>query len=135
MILSNLIQRLDFDAAIVGAGPAGSALAVALARRRLRVLLLERRASSAFRVGETLPPNVGTRLRRLGLWPSFLHLNPRPLYGVLTAWGDAHPEAHSYFSHPEGCGWVVDRAAFDQMMLRAAIDAGASFAPSTRLVG
>ncbi len=134
MILSNLIQRLDFDAAIVGAGPAGSALAAALASRQLRVLLLERRATPAFRVGETLPPNVGTRLRRLGLWSNFLCLNPRPSYGVLTAWGDADPEAHSYFGHPEGCGWVVDRAAFDQMMRRAAIDAGASFAPPTRLV-
>ncbi|MFM7346999.1 MAG: NAD(P)-binding protein [Tagaea sp.] len=63
----------DADAIVVGAGPAGAALARRLAGRA-RVLLLERpargedRPAAAWRIGESLPGAAATLLRRSGLY-------------------------------------------------------------------
>ncbi|HWO85501.1 MAG TPA: tryptophan 7-halogenase, partial [Stellaceae bacterium] len=60
------------DVAIVGAGPAGAALAVSLAvAHRLDVLVLEREAVPQFRIGETLPGAAAPLLRDLGLLAGF----------------------------------------------------------------
>lgn len=45
-----------WDVIIVGAGPAGAAIAITLAKFGQRVLLLEERVSPSFKLGESLPP-------------------------------------------------------------------------------
>lgn len=67
-----------FDAAVVGAGPAGSATARWLALQGWRVALLERTRFEAPRIGESLAPNVREPLCELGLWSEFLALVPLP---------------------------------------------------------
>lgn len=64
-----------FDVAVVGAGMVGSACAVGLARRGLRVVLIEERAPSPWRVGDdvdlrvvALAPSSVDVLRGLGVW-------------------------------------------------------------------
>ena len=53
--------------AIIGGGPAGSACALALARRGVRdVLLVEGGDQSRFQIGESIPPDSRPALRALG---------------------------------------------------------------------
>jgi flavin-dependent dehydrogenase len=119
--------QLDvFDAAVVGAGPAGSATARWLAQRGWRVALLERTRFEAPRIGESVAPNVQGSLRELGLWSEFLALAPLPSWGTCSLWGDAVRQSHSHLLNPYGCGWHVDRRAFDRMLARAAVTAGTS---------
>ena len=115
-----------FDAAVVGAGPAGSATARWLALQGWRVALLERTRFEVLRIGESLAPNVQEPLRELDLWSEFLALAPLPSWGTVSLWGDAAQQSHSHLLNPYGCGWHVDRLAFDHMLARAAAAAGAS---------
>src|SRR5690606_3988461 len=57
--------RDDYDVAIAGSGLGGSTLACILARRGLRVLLLEAGTHPRFAVGESLVPEFGARVRIL----------------------------------------------------------------------
>jgi flavin-dependent dehydrogenase len=125
----------ECDALVIGAGPAGATAARLLALAGRRVLLVERRREVAPRIGETLPPQTRTTLRRLGLWTNFLALEPRASPGNLSAWGSAAPSAADFIAHPHGCGWHLDRARFDQLLVRAARDAGATVQYDTRVTG
>jgi flavin-dependent dehydrogenase len=122
-----------FDVVIAGAGPAGSASAILLARRGLRVALLERSAFEVPRVGESLAPSVQPLLRELGVWDAFTRVPQLPAFGGSSVWGDAEPRAHSYLTSRFGCGFHVDRAAFDAMLAEAARAAGAELRSSTKL--
>ena len=114
-----------FDAAVIGAGPAGSATARWLALRGWCVAVLERTRFEAPRIGESLAPNVQEPLRELGLWSEFLALAPLPSWGTCSLWGEAAQQSHSHLLNPYGCAWHVDRRAFDQMLVRGAVAAGA----------
>jgi flavin-dependent dehydrogenase len=114
-----------FDVAVVGGGPAGSATARLLAQRGCRVALIERTRFTLPRVGESLPPAVQPLLVQLGVWQDFLALQPLPSYGTRSLWGSAEPEIHSHLTSRWGCGWHVDRLAFDRMLAQAAQKAGA----------
>jgi flavin-dependent dehydrogenase len=114
-----------FDIAIVGAGPAGSALALCLARAGARVALIERLRERLFRVGETLPPGVAARLQRLGIWDAFVASRPRAADHMLSSWGSSELQSQSFITNPYQCGWQIDRARFDELLMQAAIDAGA----------
>lgn len=119
-------QRAPFDAAVIGAGPAGSATARWLALQGWRVALLERTRFEKPRIGESLPPNIQEPLRELGLWPDFLGLAALASWGTCSVWGDQAQQSHSHLLNPYGCGWHVDRQAFDHMLARGAVSAGAS---------
>ncbi len=123
----------ELDVLVAGAGPAGSVAALELARRGARVLLVEPRDAELPRVGESLAPDVQAALRELDLWRGFTELSPLPSSGTISVWGHAAPQAHSHLMSPYGCGWHVDRAAFDAMLTRAAVSAGASLLRGARL--
>jgi flavin-dependent dehydrogenase len=123
------------DVAVVGAGPAGSATARRLADAGCRVVLVERSTFDGPRVGESLAPSVNALLRDLGVWPRFAALDPVPSYGTCGVWGDARPQRSSHLTSPYGCGWHVDRAAFDGMLADAAAEAGAQVRLGTACTG
>jgi len=114
----------NFDIAVVGAGPAGSAAALRLARQGCRVALIERSHFDAARVGESLAPATQPLLMELGVWPQFLELGPLASYGTRSVWGSDEPQDHSHVMSPYGSGWHVDRTAFDHMLAQAAASAG-----------
>jgi len=113
------------DIAICGAGPAGCALAIALARSGYSVLILEREATPAQRSGESLPPEVRVPLAALGIWEGFLAAAHLPAAGNCAFWGGDAGRHKEFLFNPYGNGWHIDRRRFDVMLQQAAERAGA----------
>ena len=124
----------DFDVVILGAGPAGAATARWLQQWGCRVGVMERSRFDTLRVGESLAPAVQPLLADLGVWPQFLAMQPLPSYGTRSLWGDPMPQVHSHMVTPWGCGWHVDRLAFDRMLADAAREAGVDLRCGTTVI-
>ena len=116
----------EYDVAVIGGGPAGSATALALKRRDagLRVALVEQTGYSAIRVGETLPPRAQRLLSDLGVWDAFLRSGPLESAGTRAAWGSARFHENEFIFSPYGRGWHLDRRDFDAMLAGEAGRAG-----------
>ena len=112
------------DVLVIGAGPAGSATALQLARRNFSTLLVERGGVRP-RVGETLGPAIQDTLRSLGLWQRFRAQNHSPCFGLRVRWGSDAPFENGGMLNPFGHGWHIDRDGFDEMLVDAARSAGA----------
>jgi menaquinone-9 beta-reductase len=124
--VAETIPADSFDVVVIGAGPAGALASLDLARRGLRVLLVEKRRFPRWKVcgacfngqaqaalasvgqGDLLESLGGLRLRRLRLG-----LGGRQASCALPP------------------GWALSRHRFDQALVEAAIDAGAVFRPET----
>ncbi len=117
--------RTRVDVAVVGAGPAGTAAAVAAAGGGASIALLDRVQALQHRVGETVPPDTTalvTDLFGAGAFDPSAHL---PNYGTWTLWGDdGVTVTDSLITNPGGFGWHLDRAAFDDGLRHAAVQAG-----------
>ena len=107
-----------------GAGPAGAAAALALARQGLRVALVDQQRPAAINVGETVPPTIKRSLARLGIWATFLAARHQRSAGMVVSWGKDEPYENEFIYNPYGCGWHLNREAFDQMLVSAAKEAG-----------
>ncbi|MBP2230474.1 flavin-dependent dehydrogenase [Azospirillum agricola] len=129
------------DVLIVGAGPAGSATALALRAAGVpRVLLVDRAAHgsperAALRVGESAAPNVGPLLARLGLPDDLERLGHRPYHGNLSLWSGGEVAADDFLRRGSGHGWHLDRARFDQWLRDAAAERGARLLAPASLAG
>mgnify|MGYP003905385473 CR=1 FL=1 len=116
------------DVAIVGAGPAGTTLAAALARRGVDVLVLERSPSWQWRAGGVFAsPAAVAALRRAGSSEATVRAVTQPIPAMrletpagttvrLTYGADA--------GRPMAVGF--DRSALDPALERLAIESGAS---------
>ncbi|HWK76687.1 FAD-dependent monooxygenase [Microbacterium sp.] len=80
-------QRIDTDCAIVGGGPAGLMLALALLRHGIRVTVIEKHADFLrdFR-GDTIHPSTQELLADLGLLDEFLALPHDDMERVTVSW-------------------------------------------------
>jgi flavin-dependent dehydrogenase len=116
----------DPDVIVVGGGPAGTATAIALARRGRRVVVLESGRYEEPRIGETLPPRARAALQELGVWDDFLRDGHRRSPATVAVWGDGEPREAPSILDPHGPGWHLDRRRFDAMLARAAERFGAS---------
>ncbi|GHG67282.1 tryptophan 7-halogenase [Comamonas sp. JC664] len=124
------------DVAIIGGGPAGTAMAIALRDRApyLSVTVLERTAYDTPRVGETLPPDVRIPLSRLGAWSSFLRDGHLASRGTASCWGHPEPRFHDTLMSPWGSAWHLDRTRFDERLSLEAIQQGARVLRQTTLL-
>lgn len=124
---------VDFDAVVVGGGPAGAAATSTLAREKLRVLGVESLATVPFKVGETLPPSATPLLQALGVAPAELRRISVPCPGNVSLWGGPEAQEVPFIRGVYGCGWHLDRPRFDALLRKEAREAGASFWPACRL--
>ena len=127
----------NFDAVIIGAGPAGTSAATILARAGRRVALLEKEPAPRYRVGESLIPFCWHALDRLGLVDRIagsgfaVQKNSVQFAGI----GGSVSKPFYFFEHtdhPCARTWQVRRAEFDQLLLENALDAGATYFPYTK---
>ncbi len=122
----------DYDVAVVGAGPAGAALASVLAPR-YRVVLLDRLAEPLARIGESLIPAARRLLRDMGLLTAFEAQGYPAYLGNRSFWGGAEQRT-DFIRDPDGPGWHLDRAGFERFMRAAAVARGAKMMAPVRLL-
>jgi flavin-dependent dehydrogenase len=116
------------DAVVLGAGPAGCAAAIALARRGRSVLLLDRDPEPRFKIGESLLPWNRPIFAELGLLEKIEGAGFQRKYGALftnertggvrqvdfrDAWDASMPSA-----------WQVKRREFDGLLAAHAAESG-----------
>jgi flavin-dependent dehydrogenase len=124
-----------WDVVVVGAGPAGAATAITLAKFGQRVLLVEERGFSNFKLGETLAPtSIGLVRHFLGDpedskqdLPGFFRTA-----GNVSIWGTDEAEVANFFFTLNGFGLCVERLAFDEALRSKAVAAGATLLKGVR---
>ncbi|MFD9541904.1 NAD(P)/FAD-dependent oxidoreductase [Streptomyces sp. NPDC060022] len=119
-------RRKGADVLVAGAGPAGSAAALALATAGADVVLVHREHPSRWHAGESLAPTARPLLEHLGILDRVTAHGHRPCYGHHSAWGQDTVTASDFVGGPYGSGWHLDRPLFDRSMREAAREAGVS---------
>jgi len=122
------------DVVIVGGGPAGAAIALALARRGISPIVLEAHPAPQMKVGECLPPTINPLLDHFGLTERLRRRGNLPSYGNRFVWGSNSIEERDFIFGPTGAGWRLDRVTFEDELMQAAKEAGARWHPGQRLV-
>ncbi len=123
------MERTDYDAIVIGGGPAGSTAGALLAGYGHRVLILEREVFPRYHLGESLIPYTWFTLNRLGLIERLrASANPKK-YSVqfVSLTGQvSHPfYFHETIKHECAQTWQVLRSDFDAMLLDNAREKGA----------
>ncbi len=126
---------MDYDALILGGGPAGSTCAALLAEQGHRVLVLEKTTFPRYHVGESLMPFCWFTLDRLGVTARMDEIGFQHKKSVQFATTDGRISAPFYFfqhlDHPAATTWQVERETFDTMLLDNARSKGAEVREST----
>ncbi|MFE0464346.1 tryptophan 7-halogenase [Kitasatospora sp. NPDC058965] len=118
-----------YDVVVAGAGPAGSAAAIALARAGRTVLLVDAGRGPA-PVGEALPAAARVLLRDLGA-DHALTRGHLPCYANRSAWGTDVLASLDSIRDPHGHGWHLDRPLFDRQLREHARAQGVRVAART----
>ena len=127
----------NYDALVIGAGPAGSTAAALLAERGRRVLVLEKEKFPRYHIGESLMPFCWFTLERLGVLGEMERIAYTKKHSVQFVTSDGRLSQPFYFfqhyDHPSATTWQVERAEFDVMLLDNARRKGAQVRELTRV--
>ena len=117
---------LDVDVVVVGAGPAGSATAAALARAGRDVLLLEAaRHPRPKACAEYASPRIVEELRAVGLTDAAWQADAQPVAGMRVIRGPQGADvAYEDHAGPRPA-WGLHRLAFDSALAAHAVESGA----------
>ncbi|MCA9109101.1 MAG: tryptophan 7-halogenase [Planctomycetaceae bacterium] len=123
-------MSIEFDAVILGGGPAGSTVATLLAQAGKRVVVLEKEHFPRYHIGESLLPATVSIFERLGVHDairktSVLKPGGKWLYGSHEVPGDftRYDDQASFQRTPYS--YLVDREVFDKILLDRSAECGA----------
>lgn len=120
-------RKLNFKIAIIGAGPAGCSCAIALIKKGIRdVIIIDNSKTGKFHIGESVPPDINSVFKELGIYASFIAENHEPCYGSCSYWGSNLRGYNDSILSPFGHGWHLDRSKFNLFMIEEAIKQGAT---------
>ncbi len=123
------MTQYDYDAIVIGAGPAGSSSAAALAKNGRSVLIVEKETFPRYHVGESLLPYCYFPLERLGVLDKIKNAGYVKKYSVQFVNTMGKLSTPFYFNqhmeHEASQTWQVSRDKFDMVMLDHARELGA----------
>ncbi|MGH3793745.1 MAG: tryptophan 7-halogenase [Pseudonocardiaceae bacterium] len=130
-------RTVHCDVAIVGAGPAGAATALALSTLDVGrvVLLAQSTAGDRSPIGESIPPESRLLLERLGVWQAFLADGHDSCLGTCSSWGATTLGYNDFLFNPHGTGWHLDRARFNACLVEQAVAKGTELHVPARVRG
>ena len=113
------------DVAIIGGGPAGTALALTLAvYSDLKVAVIEKTAYDNIRIGENVSASLLPLLDYLQVKEAFLADNHQPAYNTSAVWGNSRPNTRASIFSQIGEGYLLDRGKFDAMLAEQLVHKG-----------
>ena len=126
----------NYDAILVGGGPAGSCAAAILAEYGHRVLIIEREKFPRYHIGESLIPFTFGPLERIGMIPKMKASHFVKKYSAIFVQPDGRRSQPFYFFNrydreTVAQTWQVLRSEFDQMLLDNAREKGAEVREET----
>lgn len=126
----------DYDAIIIGGGPAGSCAAAILGEYGHKVIILEREKFPRYHIGESLIPFTFQPLERIGMIPKMKKSHFVKKYSVTFVQPDGKRSQPFYFFNRYdretiAQTWQVLRSEFDQMLLDNAREKGAEVREET----
>jgi geranylgeranyl reductase family protein len=128
------MSDLSCDVLVVGAGPAGSAAAAALALAGRDVLLVESHAHPRPKAcAEYASPRIAEELARLGLADDAWQHDALPVRGMRVIRGADSVEMTYRDAGGQRPAWGLDRERFDALLARHAVDSGARLMERTAL--
>ena len=131
-----IANKTNFDAIVIGAGPAGSTTAALLAEKGHEVMVVEKEKFPRYHIGESLIPFCYFPLKRLGLVDKLRQSENPKKYSVQFVRQNGVVSQPFYFfqhmNHPSSTTWQVRRSEFDQLLLDKAREEGASVLEETK---
>jgi flavin-dependent dehydrogenase len=120
----------QFDAVILGGGPAGSTAATLLAQQGLRVVVIEKDHFPRFHIGESLLPASVEIFDRMGVHGQIRSQFIRKpggkwLYGSAEVPGDFSQSGGNAKFRNNPYAYLVERSVFDKILIDRAADVGA----------
>jgi len=119
-----------FDTIVIGGGPSGSTAAGLLAQAGQKVLVLEKENFPRFHIGESLIPFGNDVLRELDVWNKLERAGFMPKPGAEFTLGNAAGFQHFAFGSSLDSRYAqtfqVERAKFDELLLKNAAEKGAT---------
>ncbi|NER36031.1 MAG: NAD(P)/FAD-dependent oxidoreductase [Oscillatoria sp. SIO1A7] len=123
------------DVAIIGGGPAGTALALTLCLySKLTVAVIEKTAYDNIRTGEHVSASLLPLLSYLQVKEPFLADSHVPVYNVAAIWGHSELHSRSSILNQMGEGYLLDRGKFDRMLAEQVACKGGQLYMQTKCV-
>lgn len=115
------------DILILGAGPAGTSLALMLLKRapHLKVRIVEKSNGLSEKIGETLPPQIRDLMAPLGIWEKFREEAHLMSHGTCAVWGNETLLENDFLFQTSAPGWRIDKNRFNYFLIREAEQRGA----------
>lgn len=130
--------KTEYDAIVIGGGPSGSSYAITMAKAGYSVLQIERDVFPRFHIGESLLPYTADVLDQLGILDRFGGGKFPIKLGLELTSSDGFLRRVPLGEIGDGFrNWTyqVERAEFDEILLRSAADAGAEVLQPAKVSG
>jgi flavin-dependent dehydrogenase len=125
-----------YDLAVVGAGPAGSTIAILAARHGLRVALIDRRSFPRDKTcGDGIGPTAVRALREIGIGDVFDGCTPVRDVTIYGPGGEQLAGPIPAIDGEPAYGYVIPRIEFDQRLFGRALAEGAEDFQGHRFTG